>query len=482
MSKASRTRTSQGAARRPAPSVTPADAKGPEPVNRHTAILELGRAAFSGVPLALILGQICAMVEEIIKAEYCEIVEFDASTWARLAATGKVSACPDSHTSSIYDFVLAADSPVVSKIATERRFDAKHLLSHGVAAVASVPLRGRQRTIGVVSAGVGGGRVFAPEDISFMEEAATIAGDTIESLRAEHRYRAIIENSPDGIALLDGQFRFVYTGPSTEQILGYPAATLCGASVFDFIHERDLEGTQRVMAELRNTMRAEDRGELRFRRADGSEVWLEAFARNLLDDLAVRAIVVNFRDVSDRKRAERQLIHQAHYDALTDLPNRILLVERAAVALSQAARRGEIAALLYVDVDRFKTVNDTFGHETGDRLLIEVAHRMRQSLREEDTVSRVGGDEFVVLLADVTSGEDAIRIAEKVANAIKRPLSIDQNEYQLTVSIGISLFPSDGSGLDTLLATADRAMYRAKESGRDAIQLFSPSMQDAYAR
>jgi diguanylate cyclase (GGDEF)-like protein/PAS domain S-box-containing protein len=189
--------------------------------------------------------------------------------------------------------------------------------------------------------------------------------------------------------------------------------------------------------------------------------------------------VWSFRDVTDRKRAEERLIELAHFDQLTGLPNRTLFQDRLRQALSQAGRNGKGVALLFLDLDRFKLVNDSLGHTLGDRLLKEVADRLKRCIRKSDTVARLGGDEFIVLLTHVTSGHDAAKVAQKILDDFSRPFGSQGPELFVTPSIGITLYPFDGENTDLLLKNADTAMYRAKQMGRNNYQFYSAEMNRA---
>ncbi len=178
----------------------------------------------------------------------------------------------------------------------------------------------------------------------------------------------------------------------------------------------------------------------------------------------------------NRKLAEATVEHQAHYDFLTNLPNRTTFRDRLTVALAQTGRNRKMLAVLFVDLDRFKTIVDTLGHTSGDKVLRGVAERLQASLEEGDTLARLGGDEFVILLPQINRADRAVRVAQRVLEAMKPPFHFDTHELHITLSIGITLYPYDGEDADTLLRNADTALYRAKEQGRNTYQLYTPAM------
>ncbi|HEX6177539.1 MAG TPA: EAL domain-containing protein, partial [Thermoanaerobaculia bacterium] len=217
--------------------------------------------------------------------------------------------------------------------------------------------------------------------------------------------------------------------------------------------------------------------EFRLQTRDGSWRPLEATVNHLLENPDVRGIVLNCRDITARKRDEATIRHLAYFDALTGLPNRTLFNDRLAQALAHARRHGAPGvAIMFFDLDRFKTINDTLGHGVGDELLRATAERVTSALREEDTVARLGGDEFLFLLAGVHDVEDAARIGQKILDLFIEPFHVMDHELHVTTSIGISIFPIDGTDGETLIRNADTALYRAKEAGRNRYQLYAPAM------
>jgi diguanylate cyclase (GGDEF)-like protein len=184
-------------------------------------------------------------------------------------------------------------------------------------------------------------------------------------------------------------------------------------------------------------------------------------------------VVIVVRDVTERTYAEEQIKHLAYHDALTGLPNRLLFKDRLTVALSHAQREHTRLAVLFLDLDRFKVINDSLGHNIGDQLLQAVAARVQSCVRESDTVARLGGDEFTIMIPSLVRSEDAAPVAQKILEAVRYPFHLDGREFYITTSIGISLYPEDGMDAETLIKNADTAMYQAKEQGRDNYQLFN---------
>lgn len=298
----------------------------------------------------------------------------------------------------------------------------------------------------------------------------------------EKRFRTIVEKSWSGVVLLDGDLRFSFAGSSTQHLIGYEDHELLGRKLFDFVHPRDLEATRRIFDDVLAMPNHEAHGELRFRHSNGRWVWLEGFSQNLLHEPSVGAIVLNYRDVSQRKETEKQLEYRAYYDSLTGLPNRLLFRDRLVNSLAAAKRNRVGVAVMYLDVDHFKLVNDGLGHSFGDLLLADVARRLHSALRASDTISRIGGDEFSVLLPEVTSTDAVAGVARKILDSLSRPFHVEGHDLFVTASIGISCYPSDGEDAETLLKCADAAMYRAKELGRNQAQLFTASMNERYVR
>jgi diguanylate cyclase (GGDEF)-like protein/PAS domain S-box-containing protein len=226
-----------------------------------------------------------------------------------------------------------------------------------------------------------------------------------------------------------------------------------------------LDARQPVQAELLNY------------RKDGTEFWVELNIQPVFNDAGELIYWISIqRDVTERKKAEEKIWWQANYDALTGLPNRFYYQERLAAAIERAEKEGTSVGVLYFDLDRFKQINDSLGHLLGDQLLKEVAERLKERLRGDDTIARVGGDEFTILLPTITHQGQTMAVAQKLLNALDAPFFIEGHELFVTASIGISIAPQDGSDITTLLKNADVAMYRAKEQGRDSFRVYNETM------
>ena len=292
---------------------------------------------------------------------------------------------------------------------------------------------------------------------------------------SEARYRLMAENSTDMISRTTHDGRLLYASDAVRTLLGYEPSEMVGRSVYTFIAPDDHYVIRRSSAAL---VEGPQTFSYRIVRKDGSTVWFETTSRALIDGESgeVTEIISVSRDVSERRRAEEQIEYQAYHDALTQLPNRLLFRDRLTMALAHAKRQQSALAVMFLDLDRFKFVNDTLGHSLGDELLRAIAARLESVLREGDTIARMGGDEFTILLGDLQQAEDAANVAQKLLDVIAEPVRVEGHELYVTTSIGIALYPNDGDSAETLLKSADSAMYRAKESGRSGYQLCTPAM------
>jgi diguanylate cyclase (GGDEF)-like protein/PAS domain S-box-containing protein len=293
-----------------------------------------------------------------------------------------------------------------------------------------------------------------------------------ERKASEARYRLLFERNLAGVYRTTVDGRILECNDACARIFGYDGRE-------EFLTQRagdcyfDSEDRARLLQMLRDQGQLNN-VEVRLRRRDGSTVWvLESVA--LLDGNVLEGTII---DITDRKHAQEQMEYQAYHDALTGLPNRLLFRDRIDIALAHARRSGRTSAIMFLDLDRFKNVNDTLGHTIGDRLLQAIAARLVTCVRAEDTVARMGGDEFTILLADLTDRRAAALVAQKVLEAVRHPVVVGEHELYVTTSIGIAVREEDGDDAEALLKNADRAMYRAKELGRDNYQYAAAAKLD----
>ncbi len=290
--------------------------------------------------------------------------------------------------------------------------------------------------------------------------------------QSEAQYRLIAENMSDLVRVVDTSGVVVYASPSHEHVLGFSPEVIEGYSAFDLIHPEDLEHLHSQFED--GIKKKEDHTtEFRMKHANGHWVWIEAHAKLVLDEQEnIHSLQFVGRDITDRKRLEEKLNNMAFSDPLTGLPNRRLFQEKAIQTIKEANRYKRKFALLYMDMDKFKEINDTLGHDVGDDLLVQFAKRVQRYIRESDMLARQGGDEFAILLTEINEEKDAIMIAERILSALQEPWRIHEHEFHTTSSIGLAFYPKDGDSLVELLKHADRAMYTAKEAGRNSVKVY----------
>jgi diguanylate cyclase (GGDEF)-like protein/PAS domain S-box-containing protein len=293
--------------------------------------------------------------------------------------------------------------------------------------------------------------------------------DVEASLRQrEERFRALVQHSSDVIIVIDTSFDIVYASPSAARLLGRELPDL-GKHV---IHPDDREHASAFFRDVTERPGQLARFDVRLQHADGTFRCFEVGVTNRFADPNVGGLVCNLRDVTDRREFEERLAHQAYHDDLTQLPNRAAFIERLEAELAALRAEPGTLAVLFLDIDRFKLVNDSLGHDVGDRLLVEVAERLRGCLRPRDIVARFGGDEFTLLLCDLNEPNDAVAVAERVTELLHQPMTIGTREVFATASIGISLSNDGREAPGDLLRQADLAMYLAKEHGRARWEFF----------
>lgn len=305
--------------------------------------------------------------------------------------------------------------------------------------------------------------------------------DISEIKRANQQLQKLslaVEQSGNIVLMTDANGVVEYVNPKFETVTGYRATEVVGHGIATLEVDEQSQGAADAM--LRHMLQGEEwHGELNFRRRDGELFWClitVAPVREAMGDISQHVVVAE--DISERKFAESTIRHLAFYDPLTELPNRRLFRDRIEVMANGSMRDGHMFGLLYMDLDRFKTVNDTLGHAIGDRLLQAAARRMQSVLRPGDTLARLGGDEFALVITDLAHADNLADVAEKLIAAMKAPFDLDGHHLFVSVSIGVAVFPQDceDRSIDTLVKHADVAMYRAKEQGRDTFQFYRPEM------
>lgn len=311
-----------------------------------------------------------------------------------------------------------------------------------------------------------------------VEYYSTVARDLTDMKRSQEKERMankVFESVTEGILVTDANATIVFANPAFTTTTGYSEEEAIGQKPSILRSGRHSPDFYKDMwTSLLET--GQWTGEIWNKRKNG-EIFVEEISiRTVKDELGKTTHYVGvFKEITLRKQMEEQIQYQAYYDALTGLSNRTFFLDRLTQLIAHARRNQHMFAVMFLDLDRFKFINDTLGHSQGDILLQKVAERLKRCVRESDTVSRFGGDEFIILLADLSSQEGAVKVAEKILEALAQPFVLEGQEYFISASIGISLYPIDGNDEETLFRNADMAMYRAKERGNH-YQFFLPSM------
>ena len=315
-----------------------------------------------------------------------------------------------------------------------------------------------------------------------------MAGATIEqkeeaetSMRvSEERFRSLVQNSTDTTFVMGAEGRIFYASPATLSMFGRNPEDLLGMRATELVHPEDRPRVEAQLAALVEIVKVTEPIQFRVEHADGTYRYAEAVVSNLRDNPSVAGYVGNLRDITERKEAESQLLHVALHDPLTGLPNRTLILDRADQMLVRSRREYRPVAALFVDLDNFKDINDSLGHDAGDKVLQAVAHRFVGILRESDTVGRLGGDEFVVLAEGASLGAGPEMVAERLHDALREPFRIEgYASVALTVTASIGIAGGQRNSASELLRDADIALYRAKALGKNRSALFQPEMQTA---
>ncbi|HXE95668.1 MAG TPA: diguanylate cyclase [Dongiaceae bacterium] len=291
---------------------------------------------------------------------------------------------------------------------------------------------------------------------------------------SEELFRNILENAPIGMSVMSLEGRFKLVNSSLCDLVGYKKEDLEKLTFQEITHPKDLEPILANVLSLLDGSVTSFSMEIRYIRRDQQIVWAQLTSSVVRDTVGVPLyLVAQIEDISDRRRTQEQIYKMAYFDALTNLPNRRLLLDRLNQALAQAKRYKRSMALMFMDIDNFKRVNDTLGHDMGDELLKIVAGRLRACVREMDTVCRQGGDEFIIVLTEIAHSQVVAVIANKIIETISDPISLQENELHITTSIGIAVYPIDGTDDEKeLMKKADTALYEAKNKGKNGFMFY----------
>jgi diguanylate cyclase (GGDEF)-like protein/PAS domain S-box-containing protein len=315
-------------------------------------------------------------------------------------------------------------------------------------------------------------------NVALSLESVTLAED-LHRRRSEARFGSLVQHSSDLITVIEADSTISYQSPAVERVLGYERNELVGSKLVSLM---DAQEAQRLLSLLSSVSDSSPEAvECKLRDAKGNWVHFEVLSTNLLGDPNVEGIVLNARDISERKALEKQLTHQAFHDDVTGLANRALFTDRVNHALARQVRDSMGMAVLFIDLDDFKTINDSLGHACGDQVLRLVAKRLQSSVRPMDTVARFGGDEFAVLLEDVERPDYVAEVAERILTMLSATFNIEDRELFVSASIGIAVLEGTEAmttQADEIMRNADVAMYLAKRDGKDAYRVFEPSMHE----
>ncbi|UQZ83009.1 Cyclic di-GMP phosphodiesterase Gmr [Paenibacillus konkukensis] len=297
--------------------------------------------------------------------------------------------------------------------------------------------------------------------------------------KSEEMYRLITENSSDLISIIDAEGRFLYVSPSHHSLLGYELSDFERRYMYEWIHEEDRETFHKAVQEQRITGKSSLLLEFRIHTKHNDDYDMETRINPVIDPSGtVSSLILVMRNITERKSSERKIRHLAYHDTLTDLPNRRLFMDRLRKEIHQAKQLRLQLAIMFLDLDRFKNINDSLGHEAGDLILIEAAQRISQCIRSNDMVARLGGDEFIVLLTNISSSEEVESISRRIQTSLQEPIGFSGKSFHISCSMGIAIFPVDGREPKELMKRADMALYAVKDSGRNGISFFRLDMEE----
>ncbi len=350
-------------------------------------------------------------------------------------------------------------------------------LHDGFQSVALVPIRNKDGIVGLIQLNDRRKGCFTLEPVELLEGIAAHIGEALmrkraeEELRkAEEKYRSLVENINDVFYVLDKQGNITYVSPVVERLSKYKISDLIGKPFIPLVYPDDLPALLESFNRLVSGQL--EPWEFRIVDKDGRIIWVRTSSRPLYEDGEIVGITALMTDITGRKQMEQKLEEMATHDFLTGLPNRLLLLDRFTIAAALAHRNKARLAVMSLDLDRFKTINDTLGHDAGDQVLKAVSTRLAGIIRASDTLARIGGDEFILVMMETGGMKDTAATAQKILDSFAEPLSVDGHQLHLTTSIGIAIYPADAQDLETLTKQSDAAMYYSKGHGRNQLKFF----------
>lgn len=293
-----------------------------------------------------------------------------------------------------------------------------------------------------------------------------------QRVESESRYESVVETSPDSIFLHDERDRIIYVNQAGIHLLGAEnSVELLGQDIKKFLYNEPVEDVRERLHTLLSGGYVKGPIERQLQRVDGSIIDVELHG-GLVEYHQIKAVQTICRNISERRKQQHQLEEMAYHDQLTNIPNRRYFFEKLEDELERVKNQNSILALLFFDLDNFKQINDRYGHQIGDELLVIFTKRLNQGLRKTDTLSRLGGDEFVILLSDLADTNHPRQVADRMLDRVLQPIHLQGCEIEISVSIGVSIYPEHGMDKGELLTKADRALYKAKENGRSCVSVY----------
>lgn len=463
---------------------------------QQEALSKIGQRALTETCLAVILNEIVAMVAQTFAAEYSKILELLPDSNALLLRAGigwkdglVGQATVDAGCNSQAGYTLLSREPViVSNLNSETRFKGPALLlDHGVTSGISVIIRGKDRPFGILGVHTTGQRSFTKDDVHFLQAVADVLTHAIDRNRFvekltenEKRLELALWGTDLGLWDWNLQTDEVFYDQRLTEMLGYTPEEigLHDHSWEKLIHSDDMPGMTKILHDHLDGKTECYETEYRILSKSGEWIWILDRGKVVERDSHGKPLraVGTHRNITRQKQAEACILYMANHDILTDLPNRALFLDRLEQEIAHTHRNNHMLAVIFVDLDRFKIINDTFGHTFGDMLLKAAAERLTDCVREGDTVARMGGDEFTLIITDIVDPPDVVLIAQKILNNVSLPFHVEGRELHITPSMGISLYPLDAKDADNLIKKADTAMYYAKEQGRCNFKFFTEEM------